>query len=214
MIKIGSKAPPVTADSSEGQTTLPPKNSWSVIHYYLGDFQPSSASDILALEGARARFAAYGAKVYGVSADSAATHIAWLLSLKDHKKDGNIGIPLVSDIDGRFARLYSVSATERDMNKNEKVTAIIDDNGILRALHRHSYNSGINVTELERELLSLKAAKAQSGQTPAGWTPGDEIMEHPPRSLATAKNNISDRTAQGMRCVDWYICYRSDTPGV
>lgn len=210
MIKIGNKIPKMTLDSSGGQVIFPLEENWSVLYYYPGDYQPTSETDILALDMALSKFKAYNTSVYGVSPDSVPTHISWLMTLSERKNGKSVGVELVSDYDGIFSEVFSLRGTDSDMNFNEKAIIILDQDGIVRSFSRHSYNTGINVTEIERELLSLKAAFGNFGQTPAGWTPGAQIIEHPPRTYKTAKNNVYERTAQGMRCVDWYICYRSD----
>lgn len=203
----GNPTPVFSAPSTGGQTDFPKKDgTWSVLYIYEGDFLPTSATDILALNRALPKFLAHGANVYAMSTDSVASHISWIMSLRNHDKNGKpIDIELISDRFGEIAKSYGMQP------QNESGTFIIDPDGILRATNIHSTTTGINVTEIERELLALQTAHHQFGQTPSGWTPGEDILDHPPRSLESALSNMSDKQALGGYCLDWYICYRQDT---
>lgn len=205
-MNTGQKLPSFTLPSTNGQTQFPPTGEWTVLHIYEGDFLPTSATEILALNKALPKFTADGAKVYAMSADSVASHLAWIMSLRDMDREGkSIDVELISD---RFGQVLK----ELDMQAElQSGTLIIDPEGVIRMFHKHSSETGINVTELERVLLALKTARYQFGQTPEGWTPGEDILDHPPRSKESAMMNISNKQALGGYCLDWYICYRQDT---
>ena len=119
MIKIGNKVPEITLDSSGGQVTLPIYENWSVLYYYPGDYQPTSETDILAFDAALPKFAAYNTNVYGVSPDSVPTHISWLMTLSNRKKEGAVALELISDYDGIFSEYFGLRGTDADMNYNE-----------------------------------------------------------------------------------------------
>lgn len=185
---------------------------WTVLYYYIGDFLPSDATDILELDRAKPRFAAHNADIIAISADSVPTHIAWILALRNQRVDGtDINIELISDNSLSIADILGVTTTDFDMNNNVKTLFIIDEEGILRSIHMYSYNTGINTTELERELVSLQTARYQFGQTPVNWTPGADILSHPPQTINDATTNIIKKEANGGDCLDWYICYKQDT---
>lgn len=198
--------PRFTLPSTNGQLSFPPEGEWTVLHIYEGDFLPVSATEILALNKAVPKFAAHGARVIAMSADSVATHLAWILSLRNQDKDGKtVDIELVSDRFGKALESYGMHG------RLKSGTLITDPEGVLRAFHRHSAEAGINVTEIERELLALQTAYAQGALTPAGWTPGEDIIEPPPATKAQALTNMKDTLARGGYCLDWYICYRQDS---
>ena len=211
---LGTSAPGFSARTTKGITNFPAdfKEKWVVMYAYPGDFLPNSAMDILELDKAVPKFKSYNAEIVAVSPDSVPAHIAWIFSLRNHKNDGsNIDIELISDKADEIASLYGITSTSDDMSENEKMVLILDPDGIVRSVHKYSTNMGINVTEIERELLALQTARYQFGQTPAGWTPGDDILEHPPQTITTAGSNMSDKEALGLRCIDWYICFRPDS---
>ena len=210
---VGQAAPAFAAESTGGQVSFPEgiAGKWVVLYIYIGDFMPCCMSDIMALSNAAPRLSAYNAEVLALSPDSVPTHIAWALSLRNHNKGSDINIDLVSDRSLEIAQMYGVRNVSDSTENMEKAVVILDQSGVIQAMHTLPYSAGINVTELERELLALQTAKYQYGLTPSGWTPGDEVLEYPPRTLNTAGRNVSQKTALGQRCIDWYICYRQDT---
>ena len=177
-----------------------------MLYIYEGDFLPTSATDIKALDAAIPKFMAHDAVIVAMSTDSVASHLAWILSLRNHNKNGlPIKIELISDRFGKIIKSFGVAP------QGESATLIIDPEGYLRAKNIHSSVTGINVTEIERELVALQTARYQFAQTPSGWTPGEDIMDHPPRSLESTLTNMNDKQALGGYCLDWYLCYRQDT---
>ena len=213
MTHVGQHAPDFMAKSTSGSVDFPADfaGKWVVLYIYIGDFMPCCMSDIFALSNAAPRLKAYNTEILALSPDTVQTHIAWVFSLRNLNKGNNINIDLASDRSLEIAKMYGVKNVSDNTEQTEKTVIIIDQSGVIQAMHTFPYSTGINVTELERELLALQTAKYQYGITPSGWTPGDDVMEYPPQTLNTAGSNVSERTASGQRCVDWYICYRRDT---
>ncbi|MBQ8605939.1 MAG: peroxiredoxin [Clostridia bacterium] len=202
MHKIGKKAPPFYAESTRGEIYFPSSHSgrWVVLYYYGDDFSPAAALDITELNKKVPKFSAYNASIVGISSDSRAAHIAWALELRNMDKDGKvIDIELVSDKNAQIAKAYGI--------EDEKAVMIIDPDGVLRSFHRYEQGTGLNVTEIEREVLALTAQREHGSITPAGWTPGEQLVAAPPTTLADAQAAVSQREAQGLICIDWYICY-------
>lgn len=210
---IGFKIPQFEARTTKGIVSFPDdfNGKWVILYSYVGDFLPSDATDILALDRALPKFASHNAEIIGISPDSVATHIAWIRSLRNQKRDGtNIGVELISDRSLDISKILNTNAVSDNMNYNQKNLFIIDEEGILRSAHTYSHSTGINVTDIERELLALQTAKYQFGQTPVNWTPGEDILEHPPQTITSADTNMQTKESVGGRCLDWYICYRQD----
>ena len=203
-MNTGDKINSVTLESTDGQLKFP-TDGWTVLHIYEGDFLPVSATEIQALSKAAPKFAAHGAKIYALSADSTATHLAWILSLRNQDKDGKtIDIELISDRYGNFIKVLGMDGIR------QSGTLIIDPDGIIRAYHKHTADTGINVTEIERELVALQTAFAQSAQTPSGWTPGEDVLLPPPITKQDALYGARENEQKGGYCLDWYLCYKQD----
>lgn len=214
MVRIGERVPDFEARTSNGIIHFPDdlRGKWVILYSYIGSFLPTDTTDIQALERIRPKLKAYNTEVLGISPDSVASTLAWVLSMKNLSVTGEaVGIELISDRSLEISKDYGFNTTSQDMSQNEKAVYIIDSDGILRAKIFYPFSTGINVTELERTVLALKTGDAQKGQTPSGWVPGEDLLEHPPLTAGTAQTNIRDRESVGMRCVDWYLCFKDDT---
>ena len=207
---IGKKAPSFYADGTKGSIYFPKdaNDYWSVIYFYQSDFDPASATDILALDSKIPKFKSHNANVIAISPDSLPSHIAFVLSLQNMNKGKVSDFEILSDIGHRVSELYEISNKDSDPHQNEKGVVIVDPDGIIRSYHKYSTNMGLNVTEIERELVSLQAAFNKNAIAPAGWTPGDDMLNYPPKTVASAKTNMSEREKAGDYCLDWYICYK------
>lgn len=214
MNNIGKTISPFYAKTTSGDIYFPKERNgnWTVLYSYVGDFTPDAALDILALDKKLPKFSSYNTNVYGISPDSVDTHIAFLLQLRNQKKDGTIiGFDLISDRNLEISKAYGINNADTDNTINEKAVMIIDPEGVLRSFHKYSNGTGINITEIERELLALQTSAYQFAHTPANWTPGDNVVAYPPTTIKEAQSAISDREKDGLICVDWYICYKEDT---
>lgn len=205
-LNIHKKLKQLTLPCTEGQITLPQEGRWTVLHIYEGDFTPVSETELLALNRAAPKFKAHGAQILALSRDSVATHLAWIMALKNRTTDAKpIDITLISDRDGRLVLPLGLA------DGLSSGTVITDPDGIIRAFDKQSAKTGINVTETERKLIALQTAFAQNGATPASWTPGEDILRLPPKTTADALLCLSERHKTDGNCLDWYICYKPDS---
>ena len=214
MNSVGKKAPAFYAKTTGGELIFPnnTKGSWTILYFYTDDFAPESALDILEIAKKLGKFLSYGARVYAISTDSVPAHIAFALSLRNRKEDGtDVGFDLVSDSNFEISKSYGVAGGSTEPQLNEKAVVIIDPDGVIRSFHRYAHSTGINVTEIERELIALQTGFAQNAITPAGWTPGEDIVGPPPETLTKAGSAVADREKAGFICNDWYLCYKQDT---
>lgn len=208
---IGKKAPVFYAEGTKGQVYFPIDNQgkWNVLYFYPGDFTPESASDIMALDSKIPKFKSYNSEVIAISPDSVPSHIAWVLSLQNMNKQGKpIDFALLSDRSLEISKAYGILNTDTNNERNEKAVIITDPEGIVRSFHKYSNNMGLNITEIERELLALQIVSDKKVISPAGWTPGEDLLIYPPKTVEDAKTNISEREKEGNYCLDWYICYK------
>lgn len=203
----GNKISNMTLLSTNGEVTLPLSNgNWAVLYIYEGDFTPVSASDILALDSELHKFLAYDTNVYGVSTDSISSHLAFILSLKNQSRQGKaIDFELISDKNGELLKELGIG------NGVESAVVIIDPEGVVRAISKGDTKSGINVTEAQRVLLSLKEILKNGVLTPANWTPGEQTLKPSPTTLDGAFSSERDARESGGYCTDWYICYNDTT---
>jgi peroxiredoxin len=84
------------------------------------------------LRDRRAEFEAVGVKTFGISRDSAYSHVAWTQAL-------DLGdLPLLSDWNGEAVRGFGVAQEHRGMRDVAERTAfLVDRDGIIRAAWRY-----------------------------------------------------------------------------
>ena len=210
---VGLPAPSFYTESTRGEVRFPEQFSgkWVLLYMYIGDFLPCCATDVLALNAALPRLRSYGAEALALSPDTVAAHIAWIFSLRAQNGGRDLELELASDRSLAILNNYGVNVVATDLDHMEKALMIVDPDGVLETVQLYPHDIGINVTELERELLALQSARSQYAITPEGWTPGEELLDYPPQTLESAETNVSDKTATGGRCVDWYLCFRPDS---
>ncbi len=142
-VRVGDSAPdftlpdqtgtPVRLGDVIGRTTV-------VLYFYPKDQTPGCTVEARAFRDSYDEFAAAGAEVIGVSADSVAAHRRFVRSQ---------GLPfrLLSDKDGAVRRLYGVRQTLGILPG--RVTYVIDTAGIVR----HIYSSQLRARNHSRESL-------------------------------------------------------------
>jgi len=104
MVEVGEKAPDFTMPSDEGRrVTLSQELGKGpvVLSWYVFDFTGVCTSQMCALRDGFEGYTKHGAKVFGVSTDSAASHKAF-------RAMHNIPFPLLSDWNKTVSRAYGV----------------------------------------------------------------------------------------------------------
>lgn len=163
-------------------------------------FVPCCTSDIPCTEQCRGEVSVIQHEIIAVSPDSVAAHIAWLLSLRNMNKGSDINLNLISDRDLNISSKYAVNNVGDDAGKLEKAVVIIDQTGVVQAVHTFPHATGINITELERQLLALQTARYQFAMTPSGWTPATRYLNIRLRRLPPqAKCHRTHSIGQQMR---------------
>ena len=74
----------------------------------------------------------------------------------------------------------------------------------IRAVIYYPMQLGRNFDELKRVLVGLQTIDEHHVALPADWRPGDDIIVPAP-----ATYDGTDKTAEGMKCYDWYFCKKS-----
>jgi peroxiredoxin (alkyl hydroperoxide reductase subunit C) len=118
MIAAGTPAPDFTLPDQDGkQVSLADlRGQTTVLVFYPLDFSPVCTDQLNIYHEVGADFAAKGAKLYGVSVDSAFAHKAFQTQL-------GVSIPLLADFNpkGEVAKSYGVYIEERGHNQRALV---------------------------------------------------------------------------------------------
>jgi peroxiredoxin Q/BCP len=128
MIDIASPAPDFTLPQGDGTdvTLSALKGGPVVLFFYPRDDTPGCTTESIAFSAGLAEFEAIGAKVFGVSKDSVASHAKFAT-----KRD--LTVPLLSDEHGTVCEDYGVWKEKNMYGKKymgiERTTYLIDANG-------------------------------------------------------------------------------------
>lgn len=150
------------------------RGKYVVLFFYPLDFTFVCPSEILAFDKAVKVFAKKNAQVIGVSVDSQFTHLAWRQTPVNKGGIGEIGFPLVADLDKKIARAY-------DVLLNESVALrglfLIDQKGVVRHQLVNDLPLGRSVDEAIRMLDAQNFTEEHGEVCPANWKDGDEAMK-------------------------------------
>lgn len=149
--RVGETAPDFTLEGTEGPFTLSGhRGERVVLLFYPGDNTLVCTKQFCSYRDRAADFGALEATVVGISAQDLDSHSAFTA------KHG-LNVPLLSDSDGKIAKLYSAYAQRLGMTK--RAVIVIDEQGIVR--HRHDHLLGLDyqsVDDLKQALDALPAA--------------------------------------------------------
>lgn len=131
MIEPGSPAPHFTLSDQDGReiSLEDLRGQTSVLAFYPLDFSPTCTDQLNVYEEVRGELEQRGARLYGISVDSAFAHKAF----REHL---GITIPLLSDFQprGEVARAYGAFIEER--GHNERALVMIGPDLTVRWSHR------------------------------------------------------------------------------
>jgi len=176
---VTSQAPDFTAqavmpDNSFKEISLSSyRGRYVLLFFYPLDFTFVCPSEILAFNRAADDFNRRDCDLIGVSVDSQYTHFAWRNTPVNEGGIGQIGFPLVADLDKSIARKYGVLFNNEVALRGQ---FLIDKDGVVRHALINDLPLGRNVEEALRVLDALQFHEAHGEVCPANWRPGEEAM--------------------------------------
>lgn len=134
MIDIGDKAPDFKLPASGAQTLgLSDAKGALVLFFYPRDDTPGCTKEAIAFTGMEAEFAKLGVKIWGISADSVASH-------EKFASKHALSMPLLSDEDNAICEAYGVWKEKNMYGKKfmgiERATFLINPDGTLAQVWR------------------------------------------------------------------------------
>ena len=134
MIDVTDKAPEFTLPASGDQTiSLSDAKGPVVLFFYPRDDTPGCTKEAIAFTGMEADFAALGATIWGISADSVASH-------EKFAAKHDLSMPLLSDGDNAVCEAYGVWKEKNMYGKKffgiERATFLIAADGTLAQVWR------------------------------------------------------------------------------
>ncbi len=159
-----------------------------VLFFYPLDFTFVCPTELLAFNSRLAEFEKRGVQVLGCSIDSQFSHLAWKNTNVDNGGIGQVGYPLVADLDKSIARNFDV-LVGRDEDGNGGAVALrgsflIDEDGVVQHAVINNLPLGRNIDEMLRMVDTLNFHQKHGEVCPAGWKEGDAGMTASPDGVA------------------------------
>ena len=153
------------------------RGKYVVLFFYPLDFTFVCPTEIIAFSDKIKEFADRDAEVLGVSIDSQFSHLAWRNT--DRKKGGlgNIGYPLVADLNKQISRDYDVLA---DGGIAFRGLFLIDKEGVVQHQLINNLPLGRNIDEALRMIDALQHHEQHGEVCPANWSKGEDAMKPGP----------------------------------
>lgn len=186
-VLVGKAAPDFTATAVYGNNEIKPltlsslKGKYVVIFFYPLDFTFVCPSELIAFDHRLEEFKKLGVEVIGVSIDSQFTHLAWKNTPVDKGGIGQVGYPLVADINHAIAQAYDVESAGGVAFRG---TFLIDKAGVVRHQYVNDLPLGRNVDEFLRLVEALQFHEEHGEVCPAGWKKGSKGMTASPEGVA------------------------------
>jgi len=182
-VLVGRPAPDFTANAVLGNGEIVDdfnlsetiKGKYAVLFFYPLDFTFVCPSELIAFDHRLEEFKSRGVEVIGISIDSHFTHNAWRNKPINDGGIGQVGYPLVADIDHSICQAYDVEHPAAAVAF--RGSFLIDKNGDVRHQVVNDLPLGRNVDEMLRMIDALQFTEEHGEVCPAGWNKGDAGME-------------------------------------
>ena len=202
--RLGDIAPDFQAQTTSGILSLDDfQGKWLVLFSHPMDFTPVCTSEFITFARHYERFKELGTALMGLSIDSLFSHIAWVRSVKE-RFGVTIPFPIIADLDAKIANLYGMIMPGDISTATSRCLFVIDPNKTIRAIIYYPFTTGRNIEEVLRLVKALQVSDQNGVGTPAGWEPGDSVVEFPPQTYEASEKVC----AKGTECIDWYYCTR------
>lgn len=169
-LQIGHAAPDFTAEAVVGKdfkkvSLKDYKGKWVCLFFYPLDFTFVCPTEIQEFSRRADDFAKANCQVLGASIDSKFTHLAWI-----NNGLGELKFPLVADLTKQISRAFDV--LDEENGHTFRGTYLIDPEGKVQFILKHSTGIGRSVEEILRSLQAL-----QTGELcPVEWKPGQKTL--------------------------------------
>ncbi len=145
---VGEPAPDFELDGTDGRFKLSEHRGERVILcFYPGDNTMVCTKQFCSYRDRAGDFAALDATVVGISAQDLASHEAFAAKQA-------LNVPLLADVDGTVAKLYSAHGRLG----TKRAVIVIDEGGIVR--HRHDHLLGLDYQSVDDLKTALEAIPA------------------------------------------------------
>ena len=178
------KAQAVMGDGSIGELKLSDYRGkkYVALFFWPLDFTFVCPSEIIAHEHRRKALEAIDVQLIGVSIDSQFTHYAWRNTPINKGGIGEVGFPIVADVNHEIVRAYGVEHAD---GVAFRASFLIDKTGIVQHQTVNNLPLGRNVDEMLRLVDALQFTETNGEVCPAGWQKGQAGMKPTAEGVAT-----------------------------
>lgn len=212
---IGDVAPSFEADTTQGPIKFPDdyKDKWVILFSHPADFTPVCTTEFMTFASMEEEFEALNCKLIGLSIDSHYSHIAWLRTIKEKieykgMKNVEVNFPVIADLTMDVAKKFGMIQPGESNVSAVRAVFFIDPEAKVRSLMYYPLSTGRNFQEIKRVLISMQTVDKYNVATPADWQPGEDVIVPPPGSCGTAKERVEGAKKEGIKCLDWFICFK------
>jgi peroxiredoxin (alkyl hydroperoxide reductase subunit C) len=182
-VLVGRQAPDFTANAVLGSGEIIPNfnlkariaDKYAVLFFYPLDFTFVCPSELIAFDHRLEEFKKRNVEVIGVSIDSHYTHNAWRNTPVNNGGIGQVGYPLVADINHAICQSYDVEHPKAGVAF--RASFLIDTAGNVRHQVVNDLPLGRNIDEMLRMVDALQFTEEHGEVCPAGWSKGDKGMK-------------------------------------
>jgi peroxiredoxin (alkyl hydroperoxide reductase subunit C) len=197
-ILVGKQAPDFTAaavmadGSINSQFTLSEvlKNKYGIVFFYPLDFTFVCPSELIALDKRIDEFTQRNTVVMGISIDSQFTHSAWRKTNINDGGIGEVGYPLVADVNHHICQAYGVEHPTAHVAL--RGAFLIDTKGVVRSQIVNDLPLGRNIDELIRLVDALQFHDNHGEVCQAGWKKGDTGIKPTTEGIADFLSNKAE----------------------
>ena len=178
-VLVGKQAPDFTANAVFGNNEIKElklslyRGKHVVLFFYPLDFTFVCPSELIAFDHRLDEFQKRGVEVIGCSIDSEFTHLAWKNTPVNNGGIGQVGYPLVADINHAICQAYDVEAAEGVAFRG---SFLIDKAGVVQHQVVNNGPLGRNIDEMLRMIDALQFTEEHGEVCPAGWQKGEKGM--------------------------------------
>ncbi len=215
-LRIGSKAPDFSAETTEGRIQFHEwiGDSWCVLFSHPKDFTPVCTTELGYMARMKPEFEKRNCKIMGLSVDPVDDHKRWSADIEEATGHAP-NYPMVGDSDLRVAKLYGMLPEDAGASSEGRTAAdnltvrtvyVIGPDKVIKAMLAYPMTTGRNFDEVLRLLDSAQLTAKHQVATPVNWKKGDDVIIVPSVTNEQAKQ----RYPKGWREAKPYLRYVPD----
>lgn len=212
---IGDKAPSFKALTTHGTVNFPDDyaGKWVLFFSHPSDFTPVCTTEFMTMASMKEEFRELNVELLGLSVDSLYSHIAWIRKIEELEWNGmknvKIDFPIIADLNTKVSTAYGMLQPNVSSTQAVRAVFVIDPQGIIRSIVYYPLTTGRNFKEIKRMIQAIQKSDETHNSTPAGWTPGDDLIISTPVTVADAEAGMAS-TDENEYALDWFLRFRKD----